>query len=187
MNPISDSLRNSSAEHVHWPQMTKRLSKNGLTSSWRFFLRYFGIAWLTLNWVPGWKAFSQARDSSRAGYYATISWTYQIKEINFSKFETSVFKNIKVETMISWQETTSRMKMSYIENSTTNESRSIHKFPPLKISYNESSVFFSLFLAWNFRQSSTNLLTAFRTPSVIRSSYLSCISQLTVKCQILKQ
>ena len=111
-------LQNSSAEHVHWPHMTKRLSKNGLTSSWRFFLRYFGIAWLTLNWVPGWKAFSQARDSSRAGYYATISWRYKIKEINFSKFETSVFKNIKVETMISWQETTSRMEMSYVENRT---------------------------------------------------------------------
>ena len=108
MNPISDSVRrvrlqNSSAEHVNWPQMTKRLSKNGLTSSWRFFLRYFGLAWLTLKWVPGWIAFSQTRDSSRAGYYATISWRYKIKEINFSKFETSVFKNIKVETMISWQ------------------------------------------------------------------------------------
>ena len=78
------------AEHVHWPQMTKRLSKSGLTSSWGFFLRYFVIAWLTLNWVSGWKAFSQTRDSSRAGYYATISWTYQIKEINYSKFQISL-------------------------------------------------------------------------------------------------
>jgi len=98
-NTIFDSVRrvrlqNSSAEHVHWPQMTKRLSKNGLTSSWRFFLRYFWLAWLTLKWVPGWKAFSQTRESSRAGYYATISWTYQIKEVNFAKFETSLLKRL---------------------------------------------------------------------------------------------